>query len=135
MRNDVGVKSEHRHVDDVSRAALLIASLFLLSRLLGFVRQAAITSVFGISAEADASFAAFRIRDTIFTLFAGGALVSALVPIYAELKLSDRRIDIDKLMSGCFSLLGVVMLTLGILGYLFAPVSYTHLTLPTILLV
>lgn len=120
MRNEVGVKSEHRHVDDVSRAALLIASLFLLSRLLGFVRQAAITSVFGISAEADAWFAAFRIPDTIFTLFAGGALVSALVPIYAELKLSDRRIDIDKLMSGCFSLLGVVMLTLGILGYLFA---------------
>ena len=119
------VNSEHRHVDDVSRAALLIASLFLLSKLLGFIRQATINSAFGVSAEADAWFAAFRIPDTIFTLFAGGALVSALLPIYTELKLSDKRMDIDRLMSGCFNMLGIVLLALGILGYLFAePLTY-----------
>ena len=70
----------------VGRAAAIVVASILVSRLLGFVRQVAINAEFGVEAEADAWFAAFRIPDTIFMLLAGGALLSAVIPVYAEVK-------------------------------------------------
>ena len=64
----------------VGRAASIVIASILASRLLGFVRQAAINAEFGVEAEADAWFAAFRIPDSIFMLLAGGALLSAVNP-------------------------------------------------------
>ena len=70
----------------VARVAFLLSAMFLASRLLGFVRQGAINAQFGVGPEADAWFAAFRIPDTLFTLFAGGALISAFIPVYVQLR-------------------------------------------------
>ncbi len=70
----------------VGRAAAIVVASILVSRVLGFVRQAAINAEFGVGPEADAWFAAFRIPDTIFMLLAGGALLSAVIPVYAEVK-------------------------------------------------
>lgn len=70
----------------VGRAAAIVIVSVLVSRILGFVRQAAINAEFGVGPEADAWFAAFRVPDTIFMLFAGGALLSAVIPVYAEVR-------------------------------------------------
>ena len=76
----------------VGRAAAIVVASILVSRVLGFVRQAAINAEFGVGPAADAWFAAFRIPDTIFMLLAGGALLSAVIPVYAEVKArGDRR--------------------------------------------
>ena len=95
--------------------------MFLLSRLLGFVRQAVINNQIGLGPEADAWFAAFRIPDTLFTLFAGGALISAFIPVYAGLRGNDRAEDRRRLFSGVLNLLGMVMIGGSLLAALFAP--------------
>ena len=70
----------------IGRAALIIVVSILVSRILGFVRQVAINAEFGVGPEADAWFAAFRVPDTIFMMLAGGALLSAVIPVYAEVR-------------------------------------------------
>lgn len=106
----------------MARAAVLLSVMFLLSRLLGFVRQAVINGQIGLGPEADAWFAAFRIPDTLFTLFAGGALISAFIPVFAGLGGDDRAEDRRRLFSGVLNLLGMVMIGGSLLAGLFAPV-------------
>ncbi len=113
----------------VSMVATLLMGFFLASRVLGFVRQAAITAVFGIGAEADAWFAAFRLPDTLFTLFAGGALISALIPVYTGFRDDDQRERVSELVSGVFNSLAVFMALAGALGALLAE-PLTDLLLP-----
>lgn len=100
---------------------MLLSVMFLLSRLLGFVRQAVINGQIGLGPEADAWFAAFRIPDTLFTLFAGGALISAFIPVFTGLGGSDRAAARRRLFSGVLNLLGMVMIGGSLLAGLFAP--------------
>ena len=95
--------------------------MFLLSRLLGFLRQAVINGQIGLGPEADAWFAAFRIPDTLFTLFAGGALISAFIPVFAGLRGKDHAADRRRLFSGVLNLLGIVMIGGSLLAGIFAP--------------
>ena len=57
---------------------------FLVSRLLGLLRDVVISAQFGTSGSYDAYVAAFRIPDIIYTLIAGGILVSAFVPTFTD---------------------------------------------------
>ncbi len=92
----------------------------LVSRSLGFLRQVAINAQFGVGPEADAWFAAFRIPDTIFMLLAGGALLSAVIPVYAEVRRRGDPRALNDLVTGVASLVGLgVALAAGI-GALFA---------------
>ena len=69
----------------LARAGLIVTGAYLASRLLGWVRIAVFSAIFGASADLDAYFAAFRIPDLIFQLVAAGALSSALIPVLAGL--------------------------------------------------
>ena len=115
--------------DGVSATAALLVVFYLASRILGFVRQIVIASFFGVGPEADAWFAAFRIPDTLFTLFAGGALVSALIPVYAGYRDSGNPRDLRRLASGLFNLVAVFMIVVGALGVVFAQ-PLTDLVVP-----
>ncbi len=95
-------------------------AFFLASRLLGFVRQAAITAVFGIGPDADAWFAAFRLPDMLFTIFAGGALISAMIPVYTEYRDAGRRERVNEVVSGIFNSLAAFMILAGAAGMLLA---------------
>jgi putative peptidoglycan lipid II flippase len=54
---------------------------FFFSAALGAVRQVLFNAQFGVSTEANAYYAAFRLPDTLFSLIAGGALSSAMIPV------------------------------------------------------
>jgi putative peptidoglycan lipid II flippase len=73
----------------LARAGLIVSGAFLVSRVLGWVRLVVIGNVFGVSAELDALFAAFRLPDLIFQLVAAGALSSALIPVISSVMVSD----------------------------------------------
>jgi len=68
----------------VASAAATLLIGFGLSRILGALREVVLTSQFGATTEYDLYIAAFRIPDVVFTLVAGGALGSTLVPVLAE---------------------------------------------------
>ena len=68
------------------KALAAVSSMTLLSRILGFVRDAIIARVFGAGMLTDAFFVAFKIPNLLRRLFAEGAFSQAFVPILAEYK-------------------------------------------------
>ncbi|SUC26850.1 Probable peptidoglycan biosynthesis protein MurJ [Providencia rustigianii] len=58
----------------------------MMSRVLGFIRDAIIARVFGAGASADAFFVAFKLPNLLRRIFAEGAFSQAFVPILAEYK-------------------------------------------------
>jgi putative peptidoglycan lipid II flippase len=64
--------------------AALLAGSVLLSRVLGYVRDAVLAWRIGATGEADAYFAAFMVPDLLNHLLAGGALTIAFIPFYTR---------------------------------------------------
>lgn len=64
--------------------ALAIGGLTLLSRVLGFVRDALVALIFGAGLHADAFFLAFRVPNLFRKLFSDGVLSIALVPAFSR---------------------------------------------------
>ncbi len=68
----------------VGAAAVLLAASVLLSRALGYLREAVLANQVGVSAQADAYRAAFQIPDMLNYFLAGGALSIAFSPLYTR---------------------------------------------------
>ena len=73
-------KPSPRHI---ARAATIVMLFFVISRVLGLIRDIVISHQFGTSRMLDAYFAAFNVPDFIFNIVAGGALGSAFIPTFA----------------------------------------------------
>ena len=65
---------------------IIVALGYLVSRFLGVVRDVFITAQFGTSAQIDAYRAAFAIPDLLYLVIAGGALGTALIPVFQQLR-------------------------------------------------
>ena len=66
------------------KALATVSSMTLISRVLGFIRDAAIARVFGAGLATDAFFVAFKIPNLLRRLFAEGAFSQAFVPVLAQ---------------------------------------------------
>ncbi len=67
----------------MARSSLIVMSAFVVSKAVGLLRERAIAHRFGASADYDAYVAAFNVPDLLFTLIAGGALMSAFLPVFS----------------------------------------------------
>jgi putative peptidoglycan lipid II flippase len=65
-----------------SRSAAIIGAAFVLSRLLGILRDILLGHRFGVSAELDAYYAAFRIPDLVFLGVMSVAFGAAFIPVF-----------------------------------------------------
>ncbi|RPI99448.1 MAG: hypothetical protein EHM39_06510 [Chloroflexi bacterium] len=66
---------------NIAEASFVLMASFFVSALLGGIRQVLFNAQFGAGQEASAYYAAFRLPDTLFSLIAGGALSSAMIPV------------------------------------------------------
>ncbi len=105
----------------IARAATILLGGFLASRLAGLVRDVVVLPQFGTSGELDLYYAAFRIPDLIFNLVAGGALGSAIVPVFAEYRAAGPGAAFGRLASAVFNAVGAVAVLAAVLGILFTP--------------
>ena len=101
--DDPGARAESGGVSFLGPAVILTGA-FIASRLVGLVRDIAIGAQFGTSLDYDLYVAAFRLPDTIFSLLAGGALGSALIPVFARTLAQDQRAALWRLASAVGSL-------------------------------
>jgi putative peptidoglycan lipid II flippase len=106
----------------LARAGITVASVYLVARLLGYVRVVVIGTTFGAGDELDAFFAAFRIPDLIFQLVAAGATASALVPMVASLLAKGENDRAWRIASTLANLMVVALLAFAIVGFLATPV-------------
>ncbi len=97
------------------------SSMTLLSRILGFIRDAVVAHVFGAGGLTDAFFVAFRIPNLLRRLFAEGAFSQAFVPILAHAKTRDGEATAHRLVNHVASVLTVTLIFTTALGVVFAP--------------
>lgn len=118
------------HEFTIAEASFLLMASFFLSAVLGAGRQILFNAQFGAGPDASAYYAAFRLPDTLFSLIAGGALSSAMIPVL----LSTRRDDGDaagwRLTNLVLNLLLAVFALVVVLGELLAPVFVQHVLAP-----
>jgi putative peptidoglycan lipid II flippase len=104
------------------KALATVSSMTLLSRVLGFVRDAVIARVFGAGLVTDAFFVAFKIPNLLRRLFAEGAFSQAFVPILAEYKNRRGEADTRALVDHVATVLTLALVVVTVLGVLAAPV-------------
>lgn len=105
---------------EIVRAAGILGSATILSRIMGMVRDMIVSRLFGAGMATDAFFAAFQIPNMLRRFFAEGALTSAFVPIFAEQYRHDPS-EARRLANICFTLLVIVMCLITIAGILLSP--------------
>ncbi len=103
------------------RSAALVASLFAADKVLALGRDAAIARAFGASAELDAYYAAFELPDGLFTVVAGSAMATTLIPILAA-RLTRRDWEgAWRLISVVLNLVLLTVAAVSVLAAIFAP--------------
>src|SRR5271170_6806474 len=104
------------------KALATISSMTLLSRILGFVRDAVIARIFGAGIATDAFFVAFRLPNLLRRLFAEGAFSQAFVPILAEYKNRRGEAEVRRLIDRVAGLLALALFVATLIGVIAAPV-------------
>lgn len=103
------------------RALATVSSLTLVSRVLGFLRDAIIARLFGAGIATDAFFIAFRLPNLLRRLFAEGAFSQAFVPVLAQHRERDGEAETRQLADRTVTLLALALLLVSALGMAIAP--------------
>ncbi|HXD36854.1 MAG TPA: murein biosynthesis integral membrane protein MurJ [Rhodanobacter sp.] len=103
------------------RGLLSFSSMTMVSRVLGLLRDIAMSHVFGASAATDAFVIAFRIPNFMRRLFAEGSFSTAFVPVFTQVKETGSHEELKQLMARVSGTLGGVLLVVVALGLIFAP--------------
>jgi putative peptidoglycan lipid II flippase len=105
----------------ITKAATTIGMGTLLSRILGFLRDMVIANFFGAGMAADAFFVAFRIPNLWRRLVGEGSLTISFIPVYTEYLTQRSEEETREVTHIAFTIAGVALLTLTVLGILFSP--------------
>lgn len=115
---------------EISRAVGIISAMVLLSRLLGFVRNALIAAHFGQNKITDAYLYAFTLPDTLWMLIAGGAFSAAFVPVVTDYFTRDDEEGAWRTYSIVTTFLFVCLSVVIPLGWIFARPLVQHFVAP-----
>src|SRR5688500_18145919 len=102
------------------KATLLLAVFFGINKLVALVRQALIAQQFGFSAQIDAFNVANNLPDMLFSLFSGGALALAFIPVFAEHLHLHGKESSWKLFSKIANILFIVTIIFAVVFAVFA---------------
>ncbi|MDA3941214.1 MAG: murein biosynthesis integral membrane protein MurJ, partial [Spirochaetia bacterium] len=113
----------HKNLNKSSISTFIVMGATFLSRILGFLRTAVISYIFGASGTADVINLTFAIPNNLRKLMAEGALSAAFIPVITETIEKDK-INKSKLSQKVFSnLLGfqlIIILPVSVLAIIFA---------------
>lgn len=114
----------------IARGAGLVMAAFVLSNLVGLLRQILMTAAFGTEADMEAFNAANRVSEILFNLLAGGALASAFIPTFTALLTVRNQRGAWKLASAVANLLLVILTLASALAAVFAPQIVRYILAP-----
>lgn len=106
---------------NILKAAGVLGSATMLSRVMGMVRDMVVSRLFGAGLASDAFFAAFQIPNMLRRFFAEGALTSAFVPTFSETLSQQGEVKARELANVCFTLLTIVMAGVTLVGIVCSP--------------
>jgi len=103
------------------RAATVVMLFFVVSRVLGLLRDIVISHQFGTVRVLDAYFAAFAVPDFVFNVLAGGALGSAFIPAFSAALAQNETQRAWRLAGAVVHLVLIGLTAIAALLALFAP--------------
>ena len=109
------------HEHTAFSATLLLISAVLLSRVIGYVRDAYIAWAYGARGATDAYVTAFTLPDFLNYIVAGGAASITFISIYTRFLAQKRDQDAQKTFSIIITVMTAVMIVGTILTEIFAP--------------
>jgi putative peptidoglycan lipid II flippase len=112
-------RPSHQHT--AFSATLLMMGAVMLSRVIGYAREAYIAYAFGAGARTDAYVAAFTLPDFLNYILAGGAASITFISIYTRFLAEKRDADAQKTFSIVITVMTTVMIVGTILTEIFAP--------------
>jgi len=113
------LRPSHQH--SVFSATLLLMGTVMLSRVIGYVREAYIAFAFGAGSQTDAYVAAFTLPDFLNYIVSGGAASITFISIYTRFLAEKRDADAQKTFSIIITVMTAVMVVGTILTEIFAP--------------
>src|SRR3984893_3587264 len=109
----------HQHT--AFSATLLLISAVMLSRVIGYARDAYIAWAYGAAGATDAYVTAFTLPDFLNYIVAGGAASITFISIYTRFLSEKRDEDAQKTFSIIITVMTAVMIVFTILAEIFAP--------------
>jgi putative peptidoglycan lipid II flippase len=105
----------------VAKAAGVVGSATLVSRVMGYLRDMVMSWAFGTGLAADAFYVAYRIPNLLRELLAEGSMSAAFIPVFTETLTKESKESALHLANAVFARLLVILLVLTGLGVVFAP--------------
>jgi putative peptidoglycan lipid II flippase len=112
-------RPSHQHT--AFSATLLLMSAVMLSRVIGYVREAYIAYAFGAGPQTDAYVAAFTLPDWLNYIVAGGAASITFISIYTRFLAEKRDADAKKTFSVVITVMTAVMVVGTVVAEFFTP--------------
>ena len=104
-------------------------SATLISRVLGFARDALVAHIFGGEVLTDAFYTAFRTSNLLRGLLAEGAMSSSFIPVFSRALKHDSREEVQDFLNSTFTVLTTVLVAVVVLGMIFSR-QLTHVVAP-----
>src|SRR6266705_6538263 len=112
-------RPSHQH--GIFSATLLLMSAVMISRVIGYIREAYIAYAFGAGSQTDAYVAAFTLPDWLNYIVAGGTASITVVSIYTRFLAEKREDQAQKTFSVVITVMSVVLGVGILLAEIFAP--------------
>lgn len=103
-----------------AQAAGIIVILTIVSKVLGFLREASLASVFGAGTATDAYLVATIVPSMVFGIV-GTAITTVGIPVFTEYRQDGKKGELPQLVWSSFHGLILILLSLTALGLLLAP--------------
>jgi putative peptidoglycan lipid II flippase len=119
-----------RRKTSLARSAGIIAGAFVISRVLGLIREVILARQFGTSEELSAYVSAFRIPDLLFLVVMAGAFGSAFIPVFSGFLGDGEDEAAWTLASVVLNLSGAAVLVLSAVTWIAAPLLVQTVVAP-----
>ncbi len=103
------------------QASILVITLSGANKITGFIKLFLSTSAYGTSADADAMAAAWQLPDVFFVMVSGGAMATALIPVFSAAIVSHDQDYQQKLSNTILTTIAMILGTLCVVAAIFAP--------------
>jgi putative peptidoglycan lipid II flippase len=124
------LRPSHQH--SAYSATLLLMSTVMLSRIIGYLREAYIAWAFGAGQQTDAYVAAFTLPDFLNYILAGGTTAITFVAIYTRYLANKEDEQADRTFSAIVTVMSTVLVVGIVIAEIFAPqivrVMFPHFT-------
>lgn len=102
------------------KSLISVGMMTLMSRILGFVRDVLIASIFGASIFTDAFFISFKIPNLLRRIFSDGAFAQSFIPVLMEYKNNKNHKYVQDFVSSLSSFMIFFLFIITILGMFFS---------------